>query len=308
MGEVLHADRWRLKGQPRIDPCLALFKAPELARMVKHVSFCPVEVCNAGQYMDTGSALRHAAEGAGWRVLDLPWVWDSFTHYGSLTLLQNGSLANTGGPDAVAYSAAYDARLERVRADLAKLDTELRADTEVVIARYQEPLDWRAGLTARGFKSTVYDKSGVPWDDHVDLPNVGREAHAYATHIALNYDRLPELTVFTQANPFDHVPDFLDAIRTPTCGFRALGPHRLVTGPDGDTCHGGLPIAATFERLTGTPFPGQAVFAPGAIFMAHRTLLRRYPRRWWEDLADELAQPRAQDHLPWTMERLWTRS
>jgi predicted O-methyltransferase YrrM len=39
--------------------------------------------------------------------------------------------------------------------------------------------------------------------------------------------------------------------------------------------------------------------------MAHRTLFRRYPRRWWEDLADELAQPRAQDHLPWTMERLW---
>jgi hypothetical protein len=47
----------------------------------------------------------------------------------------------------------------------------------------------------------------------VDLPNVGREADTYLTHIVRNWDRLADTTIFCQGDPFPHSPDFLALLR-----------------------------------------------------------------------------------------------
>ena len=294
MGTVPHYEH-RLKGQQRIDPCCALFKAPDLARMVSHVSFVPFECCNAGQYFDTCAMIRHAAEGAGFRVIDAAWIWSHLKHYGSMTL-------SLHAPEGSATRNVYDERKKNALVDAESFYAWMRPVTEVVVAKYKESMNWLRKLD--GMKVTVYDKSDTN-TVYTQLPNVGREAHTYAEHVARNYDELAEVTVFTQGDPFAHAEDFFKQVHRPTTHFRSFGPHRLLTGADGDSCHGGLPIKATFEELTKSLFPDKVPFAPGALFMAHRNVLKRYPRNWWRRLADKLADPATQKYLPWTMERLW---
>ena len=71
---------------------------------------------------------------------------------------------------------------------------------EIIIAAYNEDLTWTemyANIT------TVYlkgDKNNVPtFPPRIyQLPNLGRETYTYLYHIVHNYDRLADLTVFTQ--------------------------------------------------------------------------------------------------------------
>jgi hypothetical protein len=75
---------------------------------------------------------------------------------------------------------------------------------QVVIARYREDVAWADGL---GLDYAVYDKSGQPTPGAVSLPNVGREAHTYLTHIVRHYHTLAPITVFVQGDPFDHIDE-----------------------------------------------------------------------------------------------------
>jgi hypothetical protein len=83
----------------------------------------------------------------------------------------------------------------------------------LVVAAYTEDVSW---VRAVPFPVTVYhhrDCLLVPGDiPCVPLPNVGREAHVYLTHIVGHYDDLDDYTVFSQGNPFEHSPDFLARI------------------------------------------------------------------------------------------------
>ena len=76
---------------------------------------------------------------------------------------------------------------------------------DVVIARYNEPIEWTQKIPSM-YKVHLYNK-GLPLEGSIQLENIGRESHTYLTHIVRNYDQLAEFTIFTQANPFDHVVD-----------------------------------------------------------------------------------------------------
>lgn len=85
---------------------------------------------------------------------------------------------------------------------------------QIVIAKYKEPIDWVRRLS-RDYSPIVYDKSrkNLHWPGRFpirNLENVGREAHSYLYYMLHDYvpgqfDRI----VFTQADPFEHSPDFL---------------------------------------------------------------------------------------------------
>lgn len=76
---------------------------------------------------------------------------------------------------------------------------------ELVIANYEEKLDWLNDIPTSVYdKLTIYNK-GKPKDYKFlsekravihTLPNVGREAHTYLYHVIKNYDNLAEVTVF----------------------------------------------------------------------------------------------------------------
>lgn len=73
----------------------------------------------------------------------------------------------------------------------------------LVVARYNENIDW---LKNTALNYIIFNKgeANLPlWvKNEIKLPNIGREAHTYLTYIILNYDNLPEHSVFVQGNPF----------------------------------------------------------------------------------------------------------
>ena len=86
--------------------------------------------------------------------------------------------------------------------------------SEIVIARYNEDLDW-IGRIAADYKVIVYNK-GAPVksagarqraDLIVDLANGGRESDTFLHHILAKAAYDDGYTVFLQGDPFEHSPD-----------------------------------------------------------------------------------------------------
>lgn len=77
------------------------------------------------------------------------------------------------------------------------------ANIEIVVARYNEKLDWLKNEPFNKHPVTIYNK-GINDDFYkasniknvVQLENVGRCDHTYIYHIIENYDNLAEVTVF----------------------------------------------------------------------------------------------------------------
>jgi hypothetical protein len=83
------------------------------------------------------------------------------------------------------------------------IETFTNATQEIVIARYNESLDWINEEPFNRHPIIIYNKS----DNNnfvkspnikkvVNLPNVGREMHSYFYHIITNYDKLADVTIF----------------------------------------------------------------------------------------------------------------
>jgi hypothetical protein len=71
---------------------------------------------------------------------------------------------------------------------------------QIVVARYNEDIEW---ITDNN--KIIYNK-GIPLNinNEVLLENIGRESETYLRYIIDNYDKLPEVVVFTQGNIKDH--------------------------------------------------------------------------------------------------------
>jgi hypothetical protein len=73
---------------------------------------------------------------------------------------------------------------------------------EIVIARYNEKLEWINQEPFNRHPIIVYNKSDNENFSKnnvkkiVNLPNVGRETHSYLYHIIENYDNLSDITIF----------------------------------------------------------------------------------------------------------------
>ena len=80
----------------------------------------------------------------------------------------------------------------------------------VVICHYKENLDWIKKLN---HQYVIYNKN--PKENHLyenNLPNIGFDTIVYLSYILDNYEKLPDYVCFSQDNPFDHCPNFLDKV------------------------------------------------------------------------------------------------
>lgn len=80
-------------------------------------------------------------------------------------------------------------------------DCGSKENIDLVVARYEENLDWLGQLDLAKFrKIIIYNKgSDLPKLDNceiVSLPNVGRCDHTYIYHIVSNYDDLGDVTIY----------------------------------------------------------------------------------------------------------------
>jgi hypothetical protein len=110
---------------------------------------------------------------------------------------------------------------------------------KLVIARYNENIDWILDNNLED-RCIVYNKSPIKilaskkYNDinsklnikHIsNFPSFGREGHTYLKHITENYDNLDDYTIFSQADPFEHSPDFINVIRyLDTHGYKDYQP------------------------------------------------------------------------------------
>ena len=89
-----------------------------------------------------------------------------------------------------------------------------RVRKTLVIARYNETLEWLADSRFDGFRVVVYNKGSASVDippsrcrvtTVVTLPNVGREAHTYLYHIIKHYENPDDLTLFVMGSSHENI-------------------------------------------------------------------------------------------------------
>ena len=81
---------------------------------------------------------------------------------------------------------------------------------EIVVSYFNENLEWLKQIN--DYKVTTYNKSSLDIDGTISLPNVGREMNSYFYHIIENYYNLSDWVFFTQGNPLDHVPNYIEIL------------------------------------------------------------------------------------------------
>jgi hypothetical protein len=80
----------------------------------------------------------------------------------------------------------------------------------VVICHFKENLDWVENIK---HDVVIYNKN--PNETHlydINLPNIGFDTIVYLKYIIDNYENLPDYICFSQDNPFDHCPSFLEKV------------------------------------------------------------------------------------------------
>jgi hypothetical protein len=203
------------------------------------------------------------------------------------------------------------------------------AGVQVIIARFREDLSWADAL---GYEYVVYDKCGKADPTARILPNIGREAHTYFTHIVREYERLADMNVFLQGDPFDHIHDQGRATPDTLRGqlenavdrmvpFKGLAwfklkcdrlgrPHDLCK-PENEGRWAGwgkdIPLGEVFERLFGAPMPEQIIArAPTGNFCVTGERIRTRPKAFYEFALRMIeADPQDENNTGHALERLW---
>jgi hypothetical protein len=176
----------------------------------------------------------------------------------------------------------------------------------LVVARYEEPLDWLDDVPPE-WEVVVYNKgSEVNGRKAVDLPNVGREAHTFAHHNA-SAPPPADWTAFVQGNPFDHWPDPIDHIhRIVERGDRVgwLGFHYDTAWNDPPHTLDDLGFRAVWESLDLDGFcPTRLSFPAGAQMVVHGDVIAGHSMDWWKRAA--LTAATGDWRVAHCFERLW---
>lgn len=166
----------------------------------------------------------------------------------------------------------------------------------VVVARWQENIDWIQGLPD-GWAYLVAQKER-------DIPNEGREAGSFFWIMHALYDQIEpdHVLAFVQGNPFDHAPTLFEQLAEPFDTYAPLGNYHPTCDLTGAPHHAGLPIAQAWEEyLIGGPPPDELTFTAGGQFMVTGEAILRRPA----DYYDRMVQAMTRGEAPWVMERLW---
>lgn len=185
---------------------------------------------------------------------------------------------------------------------------------EIVVARYNEDLSWLFSPPIPGAKITVYNKGLTsPSCEFIPLPNIGREAHTYLTHIIQNYANLADYIAFIQGNPLPHCKDMRRRLESFAGDEHyTMLSDRIIS----DDKHGqphidilprhGAELCDAYDFL----FDGnhkKFIFGTGSQFIVSRERILSRPKSFYvRCLARHLSvAPLDQDERTFVLERLW---
>lgn len=156
---------------------------------------------------------------------------------------------------------------------------------EVVIARYNENLDWSNELN---YKVTIYNKNenDVNLFD-CNLPNVGREGHTFFNHIVCNYDNLSDYTAFLQGKPDDHCRDFINEINNFDfkSEFKPLGVTQGLT-MSYESINQQVQL---FSQRMGFDITYPIYMAPGGQYIISKRLIHKKPKEFYVNILNSLS-------------------
>lgn len=165
-------------------------------------------------------------------------------------------------------------------------------EVEIVVARLKEDIGWTA---CSKHPVIIYDRSmDVEVDErplrlsHIETVSIRRDdfgwsASTWLKHIINEYDKLAYYTVFLQGTLGGHgAIASLDKLEIDkTRAFSWLGNQELSTSSDGSP-HAFPQIKPVFERLFGRPCPKEFKFKHGYQFWAHRDIIWKKPKIWYQ--------------------------
>lgn len=171
---------------------------------------------------------------------------------------------------------------------------------ECVIAHFNEDLHWVDDIRDIAHIS-IYHKGTNPPENAIILPNVGREAHTFLTHIVEQYDTLADITLFLQGNPYDHLPcdpHFKESCKhmvrlaeqhgiTTNISYAPYSERGFVLNEYAykyDNVYG-----PWFERVFGITFPREGIFwYIGATMAVRKDKILTRPKVFYERLLQEV--------------------
>lgn len=185
---------------------------------------------------------------------------------------------------------------------------------KLVIARYNEDLDWVENLPSNLYSVVVYNKGEelkAPRNGEnvevVKLPNIGREQYTFYHHIYHNYDSLDDFTAFLQGGLMEHLlgtlydPMRKQYFKTPQSKYPALMALRNHIKPQefatlGHPVHSNNPFQSSqmteyLMKARKILFPDlpesfQYFFGAGGMFIASKRVLHKYPRSFYKKILD----------------------
>ena len=197
-----------------------------------------------------------------------------------------------------------------------------KPDAMLVVARYNEDVSW-----VRDFpKKIIYNKgdiTSIPEDLReyvVNLENVGREAHTYLYHIIHNWDKLDNVTIFSQGKYSDHInlspKQFKEQFSNIVGGSTNYSDSRLWGGAsrnynfnlkewsDRELGNSHLTYGPWFERVFNCKYNDSTLVYAAAIFSVEKHKILTRPKEFYEKLIKEVdyANSTIEAHF---MERSW---
>jgi hypothetical protein len=168
---------------------------------------------------------------------------------------------------------------------------------DIVIARYNEKLDWIKNIPEE-FNKIIYNK-GPPLPSEynsIPLENIGREGHTYYKYIYDNYENLPDHVVFLQGYPFDHSPNLINVLnkyRTEAnrpIGFEYISDHFVNCNLSGCRYNRKAPLRDVYEALFGKRIENMPFrFAVGAQFIVSKEQILKRSREFYLKIVEMLS-------------------
>jgi hypothetical protein len=149
---------------------------------------------------------------------------------------------------------------------------------KIVVSRFNESIEWTKQLD----NVLIYNKGDSLTNTHsIQLDNVGREGHTFYKYIYDNYHNLDDLTVFLQANPFDHCHNVIQQIKslTETTHFMFLSDRILDITISFCNHHHGIPLLNVYKHLFQDNYIDTPIqFGAGGQFAVSKKLILSQPR------------------------------
>jgi len=177
---------------------------------------------------------------------------------------------------------------------------------DIVIARYNENLDWLQQVKTNHYNIKIYNK-GNKLDNlnYTQLENIGREAHTYLYHIINNYNNLTEYTYFLQGNPFDHCNNIINILNNFNTNDFWLCNSIFKCQKSGAPHHYlkfGLDIIYSDVYGNLDEFKEPIEFGPGAQFCVHKDKILKHDKNVYINVLNNLI---INHYDAWQLERMW---